>query len=100
MSKDLERFYSKNRLKKESNGCQDDPRKHVKGIDRLRSWQQELEFDSLTPLISSKNQAIGYFSGRDLLGENMAPIESLWLGRLPSLQEIPRLNFKSGFAPI
>ncbi len=42
-------------------------------------WKNKLKFDPLPLLLSSKNQAIVYFTKRDLLGESVGNIEDLWI---------------------
>jgi hypothetical protein len=44
----------------------------------LKNWQQKLKFSSIPPLMASKNQAINYFTRRDLLEEAVEKIENLW----------------------
>ena len=37
----------------------------------LSDWKDKLKFDSITPLLSLENQAIIYFTKRDLLNEKV-----------------------------
>ncbi len=41
-------------------------------------WREELKFDPVSPLISSAYPAIKYYAKRDLLGEKVEPIQTLW----------------------
>ena len=44
----------------------------------MEIWKEQFNYDPLRPLISSKNEAILYFTKRDLLEERVEPIEMLW----------------------
>ena len=44
----------------------------------MDAWINELKFNPVPPLLSSKNDAILYFTKRDLLDEKVEPIETLW----------------------
>jgi len=49
----------------------------------MEGWQEQLRFDPLPQLLSSENEALRYFARRDLSGEKVGPIETLW--QLPHL---------------
>jgi len=49
----------------------------------MEKWKDKFKHDPLAPLISSKNEAILYFTKRDLLEETVNSIEVLW--NLPSV---------------
>ena len=42
-------------------------------------WKEQFKYDPLAPLISSNNEAILYFTKRDLLEEKVEPLEALWI---------------------
>jgi hypothetical protein len=44
----------------------------------VESWQKQLKFDPLPQLPSSENEALQYFVRRDLSGEKVESIETLW----------------------
>jgi hypothetical protein len=44
----------------------------------METWRKELRFDPLPQLLSSGNQALLYIARRDLLGEKVGSIETLW----------------------
>jgi hypothetical protein len=52
----------------------------------MKRWQDPLHFDPISPLISSENQAIEYFTKRDLLDQDVPPIDCIW--QLPGVQKI------------
>ena len=52
----------------------------------MERWKEHFKYDPLTPLILSKNEAILYFTKRDLLEERVKPIKMLW--NLPSAIKI------------
>ncbi len=54
----------------------------------MKNWREELRVDPVPVLISSNNRAVEYFARRDLLGEKMASIETLW--ELPEVKRILR----------
>lgn len=60
----------------------------------MKGWQKHLRFDPLPPLLTSKNEAIRYFSRRDLLNEQAMPIESLW--RLPEVERLVEKQLPTG----
>jgi len=52
----------------------------------MEAWRRKLIFDPLPPLITAENEAIRYYARRDLLGEAVPSIASLW-----ELNEVRRL---------
>ena len=44
----------------------------------MTEWSKQFKFNPIHPLINSKNEAITYFTRRDLLGEEVKSIETLW----------------------
>ncbi len=44
----------------------------------MNDWRNQLRYDPLPRLLHSRNKAIAYFSKRDLLEEQVDPIETLW----------------------
>jgi len=44
----------------------------------VEGWRKQLRFDPLPRLLSSENEALQYFVKRDLSGEEVGPIETLW----------------------
>ncbi|HUX98566.1 MAG TPA: prenyltransferase/squalene oxidase repeat-containing protein [Candidatus Deferrimicrobium sp.] len=44
----------------------------------MTDWLKSLKFDPISPLTSSKNAIIAYFTQRDLLEEKVEPIETIW----------------------
>ncbi|MFX0106580.1 MAG: hypothetical protein ACFE75_13985 [Candidatus Hodarchaeota archaeon] len=44
----------------------------------MNNWLKKLEYDPLSSLSSTKNKAIQYFIKRDLLEEEIEPIETIW----------------------
>ena len=51
----------------------------------LRHWRERLNFDPVSPLLSSGDEAAEYFAKRDLLEESVEPISCVW--RLPGVQK-------------
>ncbi|MBY9004359.1 MAG: terpene cyclase/mutase family protein [Candidatus Lokiarchaeota archaeon] len=60
----------------------------------MEIWKEQFKHDPLTPLISSKNEAITYFTKRDLLEETVEAIEMLW--DLPSAIKIIKKQQEDG----
>jgi hypothetical protein len=60
----------------------------------MKEWQSRLRYDSVTCLLSSQNEAINYFVKRDLLGEPVQQIESLW--NLPEVKKIVKRQREDG----
>jgi len=52
----------------------------------MELWQERLLFDPMPPLLASGNDAVKYFTNRDLLKKRVEPVSSLWL--LPEVQNI------------
>ena len=52
----------------------------------MENWRKQLKFDPLPPLFSSGDEALCYFTRRDLLDEKVESVESLW-----HLREVERL---------
>ncbi len=52
----------------------------------MKGWRKQLRFDPLPQLLSSENKALLYFVRRDLLGEEVGPLETLW--QLPYVVKI------------
>jgi len=61
----------------------------------LEKIKGKLKHNPLTPLISSRNEAILYFTKRDLLEEEVKPIETLWI--LPSAIKIINKQQEEGY---
>ena len=49
----------------------------------MPGWREQLTYDPIEPLLRSKWEAIRYFTRRDLLGEDVGPVEVLWELREP-----------------
>ena len=60
----------------------------------MNSWRFQLKFDPVTPLLSSGKEALNYYSRRDLLGENVGPIDLLW--QLPETKKILKKQLSDG----
>lgn len=60
----------------------------------MEGWRQKVRFDPLPRLLSSENKALVYFAERDLLEEQVDPIETLW--QLPSVEETIRKQQEDG----
>jgi len=54
----------------------------------LTKWLAQLKFDPTATLLSSGNEAIVYFTKRDLLEQEVAPIDNIW--QLPEVQKTLR----------
>lgn len=57
-------------------------------------WLDCLRFDPLGELLGSENDAVTYFAKRDLLGERVGPIASVW--RLPEVKRVLRGQLPDG----
>lgn len=57
-------------------------------------WKTHLKFNPLPNLLASPNKAIVYFSQRDLLGNDVDPLETLW--ELPSVVKLLRKQQENG----
>lgn len=60
----------------------------------MPNWRNQLEFDPFPPLLAADNAAIRYFARRDLAGEDVAPVETLW--QLPAVAAILKRQAPSG----
>lgn len=60
-------------------------------------WRKVLTFDPLQPLLAQDNAALQYFARRDLLTEEVASPQHLWL--LPAAQKILRQQLPDGSWP-
>lgn len=64
-----------------------------------RQWIEKLKYNPIEPLLSSKNPAIIYFTQRDLLDENVGPINEIW--ELPEVKKILKKQKENGsFNPV
>ncbi|MBY8987514.1 MAG: hypothetical protein KGD61_03590 [Candidatus Lokiarchaeota archaeon] len=61
----------------------------------MEEWKEQFKYDPLAPLISSKNEAIIYFTKRDLLEKELEPLETLWI--LPSAMKIINKQQEDGY---
>jgi hypothetical protein len=52
----------------------------------MTTWQAHLRYDPIPPLLAAPDEAIPYFTHRDLLGEPAGPVRRLW--HLPQAQRI------------
>ena len=52
----------------------------------MSNWLKQLKYDPIRLLLASGDQALIYFTKRDLLDENVEPIESIW--QLPEIKKI------------
>ena len=60
-------------------------------------WRRQLGVDVIPSLLSSGNEAVVYFTNRDLLDKPVAPIESVW--QLPESQKLLRKQQTDGSWP-
>jgi hypothetical protein len=63
----------------------------------MDNWQRQLKFDPIAPLLSSGNEALRYFTRRDLLGDPVGPVSRVW--ELPEAQRILRKQLADGSWP-
>ena len=68
--------------------------KKTKSFDGMNSWQRELKVDPVPALLSLGNEAIKYFTMRDLLDKRVEPIEILW--KLPEAKKILKKQQNDG----
>ena len=66
----------------------------ILGKKRVEIWRKAFRVDPVPALLASGNPAIEYFTRRDLLGEKVAPIETLW--DLPCVERILRKQQRDG----
>ncbi len=52
----------------------------------MNAWRAALRFDPLPRLLSSGDEALVYFTRRDLLGEDPGAVEQLW--ELPGMRRL------------
>lgn len=60
----------------------------------MMEWTEQLRVDPLPCLLSSDNEALRYFVRRDLLDEDVAPIDCLW--ETPAALKIIRKQRNNG----
>jgi len=60
----------------------------------MESWREQMKHDPIPPLLASHDQALEYFVRRDLLGEEVGPLGSVW--DLPEAQRILRRQQADG----
>jgi len=60
----------------------------------MRNWQRPLRYDPIPPLVSSTDKALEYFVKRDLLDENVGPIDQVW--QLPEAQRMVKKQQADG----
>ncbi|MGZ7047845.1 MAG: prenyltransferase/squalene oxidase repeat-containing protein [Methanobacterium sp.] len=60
----------------------------------MGSWQKELNVDPIPELLNVENEAINYFTKRDLLDKKIEPIEILW--KLPEVEKILKKQQSDG----
>lgn len=60
----------------------------------MAGWMDILRFDPIGPLVSSGNEAVAFFAGRDLLGRGTEPVERLW--ELPAATRVLRKQREDG----
>ena len=66
----------------------------VEAGTHMESWRTQLKIDPIPTLLSSNNQAIRYFTWRDLLGIEETPVETLW--QLPAVERILKKQVGNG----
>lgn len=60
----------------------------------MKNWLQELRFNPIPALLASNNQAIDYYTQRDLLDDLSGEIQTLW--QLPGVQKIFKKQLPDG----
>ncbi len=60
----------------------------------MQNWQKCFSADPLPALLAADEPAIRYFAGRDLLGEENLPVETLW--ELPGARRLLRRQLANG----
>jgi Squalene-hopene cyclase C-terminal domain/Prenyltransferase and squalene oxidase repeat len=63
----------------------------------MDNWRKQLRHDPIAPLLSSRDEALQYFTRRDLLGEQVVPVSRLW--QLPEAQRILKKQLADGSWP-
>ncbi|OGO37552.1 MAG: hypothetical protein A2W35_09010 [Chloroflexi bacterium RBG_16_57_11] len=61
------------------------------------TWLNRRRYNPLPSLLAAPNPAIAYFARRDLLGEVVPPVETLW--ELPGARQLLRRQMESGAWP-
>jgi hypothetical protein len=66
-----------------------------KGLNNaMTDWRNQLNFDPLPSLLSSRNESLNYFVRRDLLDEHLASVEVIW--QTPEVRRILRRQLDEG----
>lgn len=60
----------------------------------MTNWREPLHYDPIPPLLTADDEALRYFTRRDLLDESVGPINTIW--ELPEAQKIARRQQKDG----
>jgi hypothetical protein len=60
----------------------------------MHEWRRQLSIDPLPTLLSSENEALRYFVSRDLLEEEVGPVDALW--ELPQVAKVLRTQQEDG----
>ncbi len=60
----------------------------------MQAWRSQLTYDPIPLLLSSGDEALIYFTRRDLLGEDPGPVDRLW--QLPAVKKILRKQQPDG----
>ena len=63
----------------------------------MANWDEQLHYDPLRPLLASGDEALQYFTRRDLLGEHVGSPHLLW--ELPEAKHILRKRLTDGAWP-
>jgi hypothetical protein len=63
----------------------------------MNDWRRQLKFDPLPPLMTSRDEALLYYVQRDLLGEDVGPVQRL--SELPKAQRILKKQLPDGSWP-
>jgi len=63
----------------------------------MSRWSKQFRFDPVPPLLASGNEALLYFTRRDLLREPVGPLSRVW--ELPGAQKIVRKQLADGSWP-
>ncbi|MBN1584508.1 MAG: hypothetical protein JXA89_27630 [Anaerolineae bacterium] len=63
----------------------------------MENWRKQFKFDPLPPLLSCGDQALAYWVRRDLLEENVGPVQCLWT--LPEALKILKKQLPDGSWP-
>ncbi len=60
----------------------------------MKTWRETLRLDPIPPLLAADDEALRYFTKRDLLDETVGPIDQLWA--LPTAQKIAARQQEDG----